>query len=274
MTRLGTGFVYPDTNILSELAKNRRLWDRLRSFLTDSGLALGINHQISELTEAPFLHEDLADLLLQMPSGFIKRWDSILDEEVAAHPRRRSNPLLLHDLSDIRRAAAGKQQLIDLLRGRQLRAAREHQKSLARQVPHRHGDLKANFPPSRSGRYIREQAAEFADAQVMQWLAGEHRDFLQQFGNNIEGFHPEVFESVRLFAYVVFYKYYLQGRDPSSVSEFADLGHLAPQPYCELVITERDLCDVLKQIKRNEPILEATEIRSIEFLENWDWSYE
>ena len=40
-------------------------------------------------------------------------------------------------------------------------------------------------------------------------------------------------------------------------------------PYCELAIMERDLCDTLRQIKRNHTVLDSTEIRNIDFLNEW-----
>lgn len=105
----------------------------------------------------------------------------------------------------------------------------------------------------------------------MQWLAGTHRDFLAGFQDNIENFHPEIFLSIRLYAHVIFYKYYLGQREPKKLSDFGDLAHLFPIPYCELAIMERDLCNVLNQIKPHQDTLNLTTVSDIDFFKNWNY---
>lgn len=34
---------------------------------------------------------------------------------------------------------------------------------------------------------------------------------------------------------------------------------------------ERDLCNVLNQIKKNEDVLDHTVIKNIDFISKWDW---
>jgi hypothetical protein len=135
----------------------------------------------------------------------------------------------------------------------------------------RHAELKSNFPPSKTGKYTRQQADEFAWMMVIQWLASTHRDFLASFQNDIESFHPKVFLSLRLLAHVIFYKYYLGQREPNRLSDFGDLAHLVSIPYCELAVMERDLCNVLNQIKRHQDTLKSTVVRDIDFLKDWSW---
>ena len=141
----------------------------------------------------------------------------------------------------------------------------------AQQMSARHAQLKQNFPPSKSGKYVRGQSDQFADIQVMQWLVYDHRDFLEKMQADISQFHPEVFLSIRLYAYVLFYKYYLGKRELKKLSDFGDLGHLFYIPYCELAVMERDLCNILKQIKQNHDVLSNTIVKNIDFLSEWDW---
>lgn len=101
---------------------------------------------------------------------------------------------------------------------------------------------------------------------MIQWLVEGHRDFLLGFQNNIENFNSKVFLSVRLFAYVIFYKYYLGQREPKKLSDFGDLFHLFYLPYCELAVVERDLCNILNQIKSNDDILATTDMSISEIL--------
>jgi hypothetical protein len=65
---------------------------------------------------------------------------------------------------------------------------------------------------------------------------------------------------------VLFYKYYLGGRDPKKPSDFGDLFGLYALPYCALAVVERDLANVLTQIQKHDPVLENVEIRDTSFV--------
>lgn len=265
-------FAYFDTNIISHLAKNKHLWPKLFEFLTQNGLTLGISGaQVAELSDAKSLHQTLAEMFVIVPSATLKTWDVILDEEVKAHPQKRTDSLLYYPLNAILFEPNGLQKLQYFLSSKDLDDARKDQLYHARQFAKRHAELKGNFPQSKTGKYSRDQADEFAWIMVIQWLGNTHRDFLAGFQNRIVSFHPEVFLSIRLFAHVIFYKYYLGRREPSKTSDFGDLAHLSVIPYCELAIMERDLCNVLNQIKRNQDTLASTVVRDIDFFEDWVW---
>lgn len=260
-------FVYFDTNIISHLAKNEHLWPKLFEYFTENGLTMGVGGaQIAELSDAKKIHERLTDLFLSVPTGIIKNWDEIIKEEISAYPNDRSESLLTYPLNAIIYENSGRQKLFYFLSSNSLVEARKDQLHLAKQMPGRHTDLKKNFPPPKTGKYIREQADKFSDLQVIQWLTQYHKDFIIDRMRQQEKFNTKVFLSVRLFGYVIFYKYYLGQREPKRQSDFGDLFHLFQIPYCEIVVMERDLCNLLNQIKLNHPILESKEILNIEFL--------
>jgi hypothetical protein len=265
-------FAYFDTNIISDIAKNRSLRDSLCVFLEEHDLTLGLSTgQVVELADARDLHSSLVALFFSIPTALLKTWDVIIAEEVEAHPQRRTQPLLMYPVNAMLLEDDGIGKLYQFLSSEQLARARRDQLSYAQQMEARHTQLKDNFPPSRSGEYARRQSDEFADIQVMQWLVEEHRDFLEAMRADISFFHPEVFLSIRLYAHVLFYKYYLGNREPKRLSDFGDLGHLFYIPYCELAVMERDLCNILNQIKHNHDILKNTTVKNIDFLSQWDW---
>jgi len=265
-------FAYFDTNIISDIAKNRSLWNSLYAFLEEHDLTLGLSTgQVAELADARELHPSLVALFFSVPTALLKTWDVIIAEEVQAHPQRRTQSLLMYPVNAMLLQDGGVEELCEFLSSEQLAEARRQQLLCAQQMGARHARLKGNFPPSKSGKYVRKQADEFADFQVMQWLVEDHREFLKAMRADITAFHSEVFLSVRLFAYVLFYKYYLGNREPRKLSDFGDLGHLFYIPYCELAVMERDLCNILNQIKRNHDILENTSVKNIDFLSQWDW---
>ena len=205
-------------------------------------------------------------MLVSLPSAVIKQWDVVLAEQVMAHPKTRSEGLLLYPLNALLFESGGPVQIQDFLDSEDLREARRAQREAAARLPGRHAELKDNFPPGPGGAYVKDQGPLFASLLTMQWLAGSYLEFLQQFQDNIQGFHEETIKSVRLYALVLYYKYYLQNREPKKPSDFGDLFHLYALPYCALAVVERDLANVLSQIKRNDAVLDATEIRDIDFV--------
>jgi hypothetical protein len=263
-------FVYCDTNILSHVAKSHELWRPLSDYLMQHDLTLGVGSgQLAELTDADRLHDQLAAMFVCLPSALIKTPDVVLSEEVAAYPNHRRNPLLLYPLNALLGERDGPEQLRQYLGSPALRAARRGQQESARLAARRHAELKDNFPPARGGKYTRAQAGEFAWIHVVQWLSEEHLSFLKQFGSDASLLQVGTFASVRLSSLVLFYKYYLAGREPSRPSDFGDLAHLFAIPYCVMAIMERDLADTLRQIKRHDEVLAETTICDIDFFKLW-----
>ena len=262
-------FAYFDTNIISEVAKDGLFWDKLFSLFEDKDLTLALSTgQISELADARFLHQKLVGLLLSVPSAFIKVADEILKEEIEAHPNFRDKDLLMLPINQMLFQDGEVEKLFDFFSSAPLSSARKQQVILSKEFQTRIPKLKGNFPPSKSGKYTKDQADSFANSIVIQTLHNEHRNFLIKYKNRIEDLHLECFLSIRVHAYVLFYKYYLGNREPKIPNDFGDFGHLPYLPYCKLAIMERDLCSILNQIKRNHKILDDTLIKNIDFLRN------
>jgi hypothetical protein len=258
-------FVYLDTNVLSELAKKREWWPAVREYLLREDLTIAVSSQAAELASANRLHEALADIFTALPTAVIKPSQVVLAEEIRAHPRERGGSFFAEPSGRLLGANHG-DRLRDFLGSEQLRAARELQRRDATQMATRIAHLRSNFPPEANGRYTKEQASGFAYDLTVQWLAGTDIRFLQQFADRLAELRVEVFKSVRLFAMVLYYKYYLAGRVPKSGSDFGDLFHLYALPYCAVAVLEKDLANVLGQIKRNDAVLESTEIHNLGFL--------
>lgn len=263
-------FVYLDTNIVSHFLKDEATWPRFRDYLTVSGLTLGIGGgQLSELSDAKRLLPDLARFLVSVPTGILKNWDEIISEEVEAHPSPKTASLLMYPLNAILIEDNGFENLLQFLNSGALSDARRNQRRHAKQMWAQHTKLKPNFPPSQSGKYNRSQAGEFVERQVFQWLSYDHRQFLLEIQRDITKLNISIFQSIRLYAYVLFYKYYLGKREPKKLSDFGDLFHLFSIPYCEIAVMERDLANVLNQIKNTQEILGGTEIHNIDFVQRF-----
>jgi hypothetical protein len=263
-------FVFFDTNIISNLAKDPSLWGPLQDFLYRDDLCIAVSGPLAaELSSAPGLHGPVNDLLTSVPSALIKTADLILDEEVQAHPQRRSETLMQFSLNQL----YGTQDFARYLSSPELAEAREGQ-HVGRQVwTQRLEDQKSNFPPSKTGKHKSDQADLFAWCLTIQQLAGSHPEFMQRFKNDVANFKAEVFPSAQIMGYALFYKYYLAGLTPKD-SDFGDMFHLHAMPYCKLVVVERNMCEVLKQIKRNHKALDGVVLKNLKFLKDWNWTEE
>jgi len=125
--------------------------------------------------------------------------------------------------------------------------------------------VKSNFPPSTLGRYTKEQADFFVWMVTMQWLRGSHHAFMKKLNADGVLLRAKAFLSIQLYAYYVYYKYYLGNKTPREVSEFGDLFHLFYFPYCNLIVVERDMCNVLNGIKSNCKVLDGVEVKNVDF---------
>jgi hypothetical protein len=165
----------------------------------------------------------------------------------------------------------GKSDLARFLSSPELKDARGQQKEAAQQMPGRMTSLKSNFPPLPSGKYSWDQAQLFAWTLTVQSLADTHRSFILQFKNNASEFKADSLRSFQIFAYSLFYKYYLYNKKPQ-LSDFGDMHHLAVVPYCNLVILEREMSNTLNHIKRDYGILKGVTITNVDFFKDWKWT--
>jgi len=108
----------------------------------------------------------------------------------------------------------------------------------------------------------------------LQQLQGLHDDFLQQFAGKAKTIEFDVFRSAQIMSYVVFYKYYMAGHEPKPPNDFGDAFHLHPLPYCKLALMERNMCEVLRQIKKRTKLLDGVVMKNIDFLKDWEWEEE
>lgn len=265
-----SNFIYLDTNILSYIARNKNIWGSLQKFLFENDLCIAISDaHFAELHDAKKLHSKLSSLLLFLPSAIVKPREDIIEEEVKAHPYIRTDSIFLHPLIQLILEKDGFIEVISYFRSNKLGVGRKEQLEHAEKMPEVHKKVKPNFPPTKSGEYIKGQASDFANKITFQWLLANHIEFLEDFEYRFEKLNLKIFLSIRTFAYTIFYKYYLQNREPYKPSDFGDLFHVFYIPYCKLAIIEKDLCDVLNQIKNNSDILNNVKIENIDFFKKW-----
>lgn len=172
--------------------------------MVERDLTLAVGSQAAELADASRLHDPLVRFLMSVPSGLIETWEDVLREEVQAHPGLRSTTLLMYPLNALLFEEGGLTRLREFLSSAELAEARSGQRAAALELPEHLTTLKPNFPPGPDGRYNKQQAGAFAWMQALQWLARDHRAFLEGFQADVTKFNAPTFRSVRLYAFVVY----------------------------------------------------------------------
>jgi hypothetical protein len=139
------------------------------------------------------------------------------------------------------------------LRSDDARTGRELQKQNAKKMAVRLDEVRDNFGRSGDGKFSLDRAGEFADLLAFQMLASRDLEFVKTHaGDGTRVLDTSPFLTLRLFALVVYFKYYNQNREPKP-SDLGDLGHLAPLPYVDTAVLEKDQADLLARIRRRHP---------------------
>ena len=262
-----SNYIYLDTNILSQLAKDTSIISKFSSYLIDNNISIAFTGaHMAELSDAYRIHEELSRILVLLPSSLLHSWEKILEFEINAHPNHYKGSILAYPLNNLINEGEGEEKIMSILSSDSLVSARTQQKEHSRKMLDRHKNIKNNFPPKGDGKYSITQANEFEFAMIIQWLANLYQDFLKKYKNDISGLNIKVFRSLRLYALLISYKYYLDNRDPNKLSDFGDLFHLSYIPYCKLTVVERDLCNILNKIKTHNDILNDIPIHNIDFI--------
>lgn len=247
------------------IAEDLSKWRPLQDFLNENDLCIALSEgQILELSDFTHLHQNLGTLLSAVPTIITKTHEDILNQEVKSFPE-----IIAPDIiGAYANENFGTNVLQRNLSSEKLSVVREQQRASSLLMKKNLEELMPNFPPKDDGKYYEDQADDFVWAYVLQLLAETHTKFIKQFRDNDSVFTFEPFRYLSLRAYVIFYKFCLHNKRVVP-SDYGDLFLLFTIPYCDSVIVERDLCNVLNHIKKNHSILSNIIIKNIDFFEDW-----
>jgi hypothetical protein len=217
---------------------------------------------LADLSQAKRNHLDFNTFFTILPSARIKSFETLIEEEVKSYPKIRTDTRLVRSTN----VELGEQNTTSWLNLDEFKEAREKQLLCSKDMRQNLEIVKSNFPPSNQGKYSIGQAEIFAWMVTAQWLKKSHPDFMKKLNDNKRLLKAEVFSSIQLFAYYVYFKYYLGIRQPKELSDFGFLFHLFYFPYCKLVIVERGMCSILNKIKFHNKVLDSVEVKNVDFL--------
>lgn len=272
----GYSIAYLDTNIYGALIEQPGSWKALRAFLLHNKLLLGVSDtNVLELSSAPRLHIDLARFLLQVPSALLKPATQIMEEEVKAYLNETEvDPLVGPVATLIMESDDPIGTLVQWLFQEEsimsLRAKMMDQKPAFEK---RIRETRENFQPVVDPEKYTEADGPYYAFQLT-WLQILCKDWPMcarrikgelQANEKMEPILPPQFRGLWLFALAQFYRYYLHPGKPEG-NDYGDFLQVVPVPYCRIAVVEKKLSDELKHIKRDDPVLQHTEIHSLKFL--------
>jgi hypothetical protein len=256
--------VYFDTNIISIIVEHPEWYRPLFNFLFKNNFHIALSDALLvELSQATRKHDEFNTFFTLLPSAKIIGFEAVIEEEVKSYPKMRADTLLLWPTN----LEFGRQTITSWLGSDKIREARRKQLLYAKDMKQYLESVRSNFPPSR-GKYNIEQAEIFAWMVTAQWLKGSHPDFMKKLNDKRRLLKTEAFPSIQLFAYYVYYKYYLDNRQPKAPSDFGDLFHIFYFPYCKLIVLERNMCNILNEIKSHFKMFEGVEVKNVDFFSN------
>jgi hypothetical protein len=254
--------VYLDTNILSLAVEHSEWYRPFFNFLFRNHLYIAFSDSLLlELSQAARKHADFNTFFTILPWGKVKSFGTVIDEEVKSYPNVRSDPLLVCGAN----LEVKSQTVAEWLVSDKVREDWRKQQLCVNNMKRQLDYVKSNFPPSTMGVYSKEQAEVFAWMVAVQWLGESHPAFIKKLNDNRVLLKAGAFFSIKLYAYYVYYKYYLGNRQPKELSDFGELFHLFYFPYCKLIILERDMCNILNEIKSNCNVLGGVEVKNVDF---------
>jgi hypothetical protein len=258
-----SGCGYLDAKIISMTVEHPEWYRPLFNFLFKNNLYIAFSDALlADLSKATRKHDEFNTFFTILPSAKIKSFEAVIEEEVNSYPKIRTDTLLLSPTS----SESSKQTIANWLISDEIKEARRKQLLYAENIKQHLESVKSNFLPSSHGKYNKGQAEMFAWLITVEWLRKSHPDFMKKLIDNKRLLKAEAFPSIQLFAYYVYYRYYLDNRQPSVLSDFGDLFHLFYFPYCKLIILERHMCSILNKIKSHSKMLDGVKVTNIDFL--------
>jgi len=259
------GCVYFDANIISMIVEHPEWYLPLFNFLFENRFCIAVSDALLiALSQATKKHDEFNTFFTLLPSAKIKSFEAVIEEEVKSYPKMRTDNLSLWPAN----ADFGKETITSWLISDKIKEAQRKQLLHAKKMRQCLESVKSNFPPSNLGKYNREQAEIFAWMLTVQWLKESHPNFMKKLNENRRLLKAEAFPSIQLFAYYVYYKYYLDNEQQKALSDFGDLFHLFYFPYCKRIILGRDMFSILNQIKSHCKVLDGVEVSNVDFFSN------
>lgn len=258
--------VLVDTNILSEVIKNKHQeFQRLMEWTNSQKAIICFSlFTILEIRKIPEIYKQFLELFSNIPCIVLKSHEQLLQDEVSVYPdSTKVNPVLVGfpgilakaKLSEVFDKAFSEKQIIE----------DEIRWNLGREdIISGIEDLVKNFP-SENDKYTNKEIRQFIQLAGFQQIALRQRDFAKSFLDLGQAVDIDAFPSVKMTSFVVFYKFYVDARQPLTSDAF-DIMIFSVVPYVDVVFSENHFAAMTKKIKTQDRFVDHVDAFNIKYL--------
>lgn len=245
-----------DTNVLSELLKNPKEWLIYLSdtfSLANTILCYSI-FSLSELFSRKDLFEKYIEIFSTFPSAILDGYHSIFEKEKNNYNTDiKINPLVIAPFAIREPNLNAKQKLTKVIKDSGFTERTEYWINSRQEILNGILDLKKNFPRTKS-TYSIDEIENFNFIASTQQLGLRDKKFANKMLVDGQKIDLDKFLSIKSTSYVVFYKFYSTDRKPV-LSDVFDIIISSLFPYVDFVLTEGNLCEIIKTIQNRHNFL-------------------
>ena len=122
--------------------------------------------------------------------------------------------------------------------------------------------LVANYPPARK-TYTAVEIRDFIEWAGFSQIAMRAPEFAASTHERGEVLLIDAFPSIKMTAFTVFYKFYVDSQRRPAESDAFDVIISAPAPYVDAIITERHQAEVIRKTKQQDNFLENLRVFTV-----------
>jgi len=233
--------VYLDTNAWSSLAKGYKPIDSLKNWLKTNPYCFVLlsRFQVGELTKDTRLAEGVSNLASELPLIFVDRGTNEMQGDPWYHVKHEKvMPISLP-------TASAKDAFSNFLKDRGIWTTMGNLNADKKAWQDMISDALSRVPPKRKRSW--REFPRFLES----WIRN-------RYDHNGMSFQPESIKDpnryigLKLCAGVMFLRYYIN-RKGFEESDYLDFLHASDMPYSRIVVTERNLCECIRQTSRHLP---------------------
>ena len=234
-----------DTCIISQALQDNEIMKNLIRFIVENKCFCGITAKtLSELHKSNLLFNEFHKYLNVFPFFLIKPSKILISDEI----NKINSGVPIHvALANLRCSSV---ELENLTKEIVSIVDTEFPKGAKKIITDSMQDLKKNFPPKNGNKYVNSEIKTFCELLILQQLENHHPDLLAKIKK--KEFNPLEFESLKSQVLIKFWKFYKSEDRKIRDSDVFDISMSSCFPYMDIIISEKNMVNDIKQIKREK----------------------
>ena len=258
-----------DTNVVSEMMKRpnplmRHFFERMPPSEYIPCFSL---FTILELRERDDVYQRFLEMFSKFPCCILKNLDLLFKDELAAYPDPSEvSPILIASPGGLVPKNKNLAEILNQAFGTpDIQANADRWNAGKNEIVEGIVSLVKNYPP-KSEKYTTKEIKGFVEIAGFQQIAMRAFDFAQKIVQQGQAVSVDAFRSIKMTAFIVFYKFYPDKRRPIDSDAF-DIIIASVLPYVDTVITEKHQAEIFRKIQKLDKLIENLEIFTLKDVE-------